>query len=77
MNEVFTRFDLLIGYDLIISPSTAYLQAKRFLDPASIFQSDVDEAKQRVQESIETLLLFRCWIAFPSLHVKYTNKQIK
>ncbi|GFG28503.1 hypothetical protein Cfor_03628 [Coptotermes formosanus] len=34
-------------------------QAKRFLDPASIFQSDVDEARQRVQESIETLRLFR------------------
>jgi hypothetical protein len=34
------------------------------LDPASIFQSDVDEAKQRVQESIETLLLFRYQFAF-------------
>ncbi|XP_021937393.1 dynein beta chain, ciliary isoform X2 [Zootermopsis nevadensis] len=34
-------------------------QAKFFLDPASIFQSDVDETKQRVQESVETLHLFR------------------
>jgi dynein heavy chain, axonemal len=28
-------------------------QAKRFLDPSSIFQSDIDEAKQRVQISIQ------------------------
>nr|CAD7405000.1 unnamed protein product [Timema poppensis] len=34
-------------------------QAKKFLDPASIFQSDVDEAKQRVQLSLSTLKIFR------------------
>ncbi|XP_034234645.1 dynein beta chain, ciliary [Thrips palmi] len=34
-------------------------QAKRYLDPSSIFQSDVDEAKQRVQLSIATLKTFR------------------
>ncbi|XP_052121253.1 dynein beta chain, ciliary-like isoform X2 [Frankliniella occidentalis] len=34
-------------------------QAKRYLDPSSIFQSDVDEAKQRVQLSIATLKVFR------------------
>ncbi|XP_059473724.1 dynein beta chain, ciliary isoform X2 [Neocloeon triangulifer] len=35
------------------------LQAKRFLDPSSIFQSDVDEAKQRLQLSIQVLRYFR------------------
>ncbi|XP_049809049.1 dynein beta chain, ciliary [Schistocerca nitens] len=34
-------------------------QAKKYLDPASIFQSDVDEAKQRIQECIGTLKFFR------------------
>ncbi|KAF4519850.1 hypothetical protein B566_EDAN005192, partial [Ephemera danica] len=34
-------------------------QAKRYLDPSSIFQSDVDEAKQRIQLSISILLQFR------------------
>ncbi|KAJ9585775.1 hypothetical protein L9F63_002412, partial [Diploptera punctata] len=34
-------------------------QAKKFLDPSSIFQSDIDEAKLRVQESMDILLLFR------------------
>ncbi|KAG8321110.1 hypothetical protein J6590_052486 [Homalodisca vitripennis] len=34
-------------------------QAKRYLDPTSIFQTDVDEAKQRVQLSITVLKTFR------------------
>ncbi|XP_075210990.1 dynein heavy chain at 93AB [Lycorma delicatula] len=34
-------------------------QAKKFLDPSSIFQSDVDEAKQRVELTVNTLKTFR------------------
>ncbi|XP_054276549.1 dynein beta chain, ciliary [Macrosteles quadrilineatus] len=34
-------------------------QAKRYLDPSSIFQTDVDEAKQRVQLSITIMKTFR------------------
>ncbi|XP_071447818.1 dynein beta chain, ciliary [Hetaerina americana] len=34
-------------------------QAKRFLDPSSIFQSDLDEAMQRIQLSISVLKTFR------------------
>ncbi|XP_067615922.1 dynein beta chain, ciliary [Eurosta solidaginis] len=34
-------------------------QAKRYLDPSSIFHSDIDEAMQRLTQSIEILRFFR------------------
>ncbi|XP_068084396.1 dynein beta chain, ciliary [Anabrus simplex] len=34
-------------------------QAKKYLDPSSIFQSDVDESKLRVQQCIDILTYFR------------------
>lgn len=35
------------------------LKAKRYLDPSSIFHSDIDEAMQRLTQSIEILKFFR------------------
>lgn len=35
------------------------LQAKRYLDPSSIFHSDIDEAMQRLTLSIQILKFFR------------------
>lgn len=35
------------------------MQAKRFLDPSSIFHSDIDEAMQRLTLSIDNLKFFR------------------
>lgn len=34
-------------------------QAKRFLDPSSIFHSDIDEAMQRISQTIKILKYFR------------------
>lgn len=61
---------MLTNCDFIVFPSVIKLQAKRFLDPASIFESDIDETKQKVQESIETLLLFRYTFAVTSFKIK-------
>lgn len=36
-----------------------FFQAKRFLDPSSIFHSDIDEAMQRLTLSIDILKFFR------------------
>ena len=59
------KFDLdKIFFNIINVKILFLLQAKKFLDPSSIFQSDIDEAKLRVQESIDILLLFRYLFAF-------------
>ncbi|TMW50187.1 hypothetical protein DOY81_004746 [Sarcophaga bullata] len=44
---------------LIHQVGLAVDQAKRFLDPSSIFHSDIDEAMQRLTLSIENLKFFR------------------
>ena len=36
-----------------------YCQAKRYLDPSSIFHSDIDEAMQRLTLCIQILKFFR------------------
>lgn len=38
---------------------TIFIKAKRFLDPSSIFHTDIDEAMQRLTLSIQLLKEFR------------------
>lgn len=46
----------------------AYVKAKRYLDPSTIFHTDIDEAMQRITHTVQTLKHFR------SLFDKYKEK---
>lgn len=46
-------------FNLAIEFNYTCLQAKRYLDPSSIFHTDIDEAMQRITLSVQTLKQFR------------------
>lgn len=48
--------------------SVGYVKAKRFLDPSTIFHTDIDEAMLRITHTVQTLKHFR------SLFDKYKEK---
>lgn len=47
------------GPEIVFNSGLLSLQAKRYLDPSSIFHSDIDEAMQRLTLSIQILKFFR------------------
>lgn len=52
----------------IFSLSSVCVKAKRFLDPSTIFHTDIDEAMQRITQTMQTLKHFR------ALFDKYKEK---
>lgn len=50
------------------SSTLFHVKAKRFLDPSTIFHTDIDEAMQRITHTVQTLKHFR------ALFDKYKEK---